>query len=258
VNTEPDWSGFAAALLDPRAPSPAGLRAWNGSDPGRRFAVHRNTVVVSLVAALAATFPVVRELVGGEFFQAMAGEFVRATPPASPVLAEYGEAFPDFVAAFPPAAGLPYLADVARLEWLRLQAFHAADAPALAADSMGSLAGNPEAVAGWRLRKHPATGLLRSPYAAFSLWAAHQGSDAELALAAVDPSLAEDVLVVRPGLEVRAMALAPGGYAFFAALFADRTLAEAAQEASLEAPRFDLAENLALMLREGAAGARSR
>jgi uncharacterized protein (UPF0276 family) len=92
--------GFAETLLDPRAPIPAGLRTWNGSDPARRFDVHRNNVVTSLTAALAATFPVVLELVGADFFQAMAREFVRAAPPASPVLAEYGEAFADFVAGF--------------------------------------------------------------------------------------------------------------------------------------------------------------
>lgn len=253
MSRQSDLDDFAAALVDPRAPSPAGLRAWNGSDPGRRFAVHRNNIAVSLAAALAATFPVVRELVGVEFFQAMAGEFVRATPPTSPVLSEYGEDFPEFVAGFPPAAGLPYLADVARLEWLRLRAHHAADAPTLASDTLESLRSNPDRLAGLRLLAHPATGLLRSRHAAFSLWAAHQRGDTGRALAAIDPSVAEDVLVVRPGLDVRTMALAPGGFAFFTALVAGRSLAEAAQEASLEAPRFDLASMLALLLREGVA-----
>lgn len=83
-------SALAAALLDPDAPCPVGLTAWNGSDPARRFAVYRNNVVVSLIDALAATFPVTLELVGEEFFRAMAGVFVRAVPPTSALLAEYG------------------------------------------------------------------------------------------------------------------------------------------------------------------------
>ena len=70
---QPDW---AAALLDPERPAPPGLRAWNGSDPARRFAVHRNNVVASLVSALADGFPVVQALVGEEFFRAMAAVFV--------------------------------------------------------------------------------------------------------------------------------------------------------------------------------------
>lgn len=70
---------FAAALLDPARPAPAGLTSWNGSDPAQRFAVYRNNVTVSLIDALADTFPVVQALVGVDFFRTMAREFVRAT-----------------------------------------------------------------------------------------------------------------------------------------------------------------------------------
>lgn len=86
----PAQAALAAALLDPRVSCPGGLRAWNGSDPDRRFAVHRNNVVSSLIEAMAETFPVVRALVGPEFFHAMAGVFVRQHPPRSRVLAHYG------------------------------------------------------------------------------------------------------------------------------------------------------------------------
>jgi hypothetical protein len=72
------------------------LIAWNGSDPARRFAVYRNNVVVSLIDALADTFPVTQELVGEDFFRAMAGVFVRHAPPTSALLAEYGEGFSGF------------------------------------------------------------------------------------------------------------------------------------------------------------------
>ena len=71
-------AAFAEALLSPESDHPPGLRTWNGSDPGPRFAVYRNNLVVSLVDALADTYPVVQEMVGVEFFRAMAREFVRA------------------------------------------------------------------------------------------------------------------------------------------------------------------------------------
>ena len=74
-------TAFAAALLDPGLPPVEGLRAWNNSDPARRFAVYRNNVLVSLVDALADTFPVVQELVGAAFFRAMARVFALANPP---------------------------------------------------------------------------------------------------------------------------------------------------------------------------------
>ncbi len=81
---------FAAALLTPELPSPAGLRVWNGSDPAARLAVYRNNVVSSLIDAVADSFPVTQELVGEEFFRAMAAVFVRAHPPRSKVLTHYG------------------------------------------------------------------------------------------------------------------------------------------------------------------------
>ena len=127
---------FAQALLDAGRPVPAGLVAWNGADVGVRFGVHRNNVVVSLVGVLADTFPVVRSLVGAEFFDALARLHVCAHPPASPVMSEYGAGFAGWIVDFEPAAALPYLANMARLEHARVTAFHAADAEPLHADAM--------------------------------------------------------------------------------------------------------------------------
>jgi len=153
---------FGDALLRPNAPCPAGLKTWNGSDPAQRFAVYRNNVIVSLVDALADSYPVVQALVGEDFFRAMAAEFARGNPPRSPVLAWYGAGFADFVADFPPAAGLPYLADVARLEWLRVEAWHAADADPLPLAEVGACLADEAALPALRLTLHPALRLLRS------------------------------------------------------------------------------------------------
>ncbi len=130
---------FADSLLAEQPACPPGLTAWNQSDPGRRFAVYRNNVMVSLIDALADTYPVTQALVGEEFFRAMAGVFARSRPPRSPVMAHYGEGFAGFIEDFQPAAGLPYLADVARLELLRVQAYHAADAAAVPAEEIALL-----------------------------------------------------------------------------------------------------------------------
>lgn len=173
-------AAFAEALLSPESDHPPGLRTWNGSDPGPRFAVYRNNLVVSLVDALADTYPVVQEMVGVEFFRAMAREFVRLQPPSSPVLAHYGAGFAEFIAAFPPAASLPYLPDLARLEMMRVEVYHAAD-------------------------DAPAMRVLHSRHAVASLWSAHQVNDVDAALAQVDPAVAEIALVLRNGLDVLVM-----------------------------------------------------
>ena len=119
-------ASVAWALLDPLEPVPHHIADTGGSG-ARRFAIHRNNVVVGLIRALQARFPVVEKIVGGEFFTAMARVFIAKSPPRTPILTTYGDEFADFIAAFEPARELGYLADVARLEAARTRAYHAAD-----------------------------------------------------------------------------------------------------------------------------------
>lgn len=234
---------FAAALLDAERTPPPGLVTWNGSDPAPRFAVYRNNVVASLTAALADTFEVVRQLVGEAFFATLARHFVAAHPPRSPRLAEYGAALPAFIERFvaqhAPADALPYLSDVARLEYARVQAAHEADAAVLSAAAVAARLADPAALPGARLALHPSLRVLVSAHAVASLWAAHQAdSDAiEAAVGRVDPGRPEAALVLRADDDVIVVPLPHASAAFVAALAAGATLAEAlAQGESCRAP----------------------
>ncbi len=238
-------SAFAAALLTPELPCPSGLKTWNGSDPAVRFAVYRNNVTVSLIDALAATYPVLQTLVGEAFFRAMAREFVQANPPRARIMAFYGLGFADFVTAFPPAACVPYLGDVARLEMARVQAYHAADVPPLAHGAMQLALADPDALISLQLVLHPSMQVIESPFAIVSLWAAHQGV---LSLASVDPEVAQTALVYRHALDVNTLELTEGVGQFLCALNAGETLVDAAGMASHD-PAFDLPQTLALLLR---------
>jgi hypothetical protein len=242
-------SSFATALLDPALRPPRGLGAWNGSDPAIRLAVHRNNVLGSLIDALADTFPVTQQLVGDEFFRAMAGVFVRSAPPRTRILAFYGETFPGFIAGFAPAASLPYLADVARLEMARVRAFHAADAEPVSNEAVSLALSQAERAGELRLGLHPSVAVLGSAFAMVSLWAAHQG---EGDLAAIDTDAAEHALVLRQGLEVLVLRLPPGAPEFLLALRRGRPLAEAAATALGAAAGFELSAALALCLGHGA------
>lgn len=242
-------ASFAAALLTPDQPSPAGLRAWNGSDPAARLAVYRNNVVSSLIDAVADSFPVTQELVGEEFFRAMAAIFVRVHPPRSKVLAHYGGEFADFVNDFEPARTVPYLADVARLERARVLAYHAADADPLTAEKLGEALSGGQDLGALQLVCHPSMSVVASAHAIVSLWAAHQG---EGDLSAVDPAVPESALVVRPGLDVLVLRLPPGAAGFVIALQNGAGLADAAALAADEVADFDLPTVLALLMRHGA------
>ncbi len=67
---------FAAALLDPECPIPAGLVGPDGRPSTKRFNVYRNNVVVSLTRVLRDAFPATARLVGEEFFAAMARVYI--------------------------------------------------------------------------------------------------------------------------------------------------------------------------------------
>lgn len=239
---------FAAALLAPEQPVPPGLIAWNGSDPAVRYGVYRNNVVVSLTAALAEGFPVTRALVGEPFFNAMARCFIVATPPVSPILSDYGATFPDFIAAFPPAAGLRYLPDLARLEQARVAAYHAADARPLTTGDLARHLADPRRLPATRVTLHPACGLLASEYAVVSLWAAHQG---EGRIEDVDPYRPESALVLRDGDAVLVLPLSPATGRFLAALEAGTPLGEAAEAAAATNADVDLTQAIALLIHHG-------
>jgi hypothetical protein len=248
---------FAGPLLDPALPCPDGLVAWNGSDPARRFAVYRNNVVSGLIDALADTFPVAQALVGEDFFRAMASVFVRRSPPASRLLAFYGEGLPDFIDSFEPAQSVPYLADVARLEMARVRAYHAADAEplggAVVAREISRLtAGDAQRTARLRLVLHPSLAALRSAYGIASIWAAHQ-VPGEVDLAGVAVWEPEDALILRPQLDVLVLALPPGSARFVAGLQQGLPMAAAAQAAAQEHGRFEPAPALEALLAHGAA-----
>ncbi|MBI5275809.1 MAG: putative DNA-binding domain-containing protein [Burkholderiales bacterium] len=237
-------AAIAATLLAPWERCPPGLRAWNGSDPAQRLDVHRNNVVVSLVAALGETFPVVRELVGEEFFGAMAAVFVRSNPPRSRVLAHYGRGFTEFVAEFEPVEHLPFLADVAALEMARLEALHASDAEPLSPEAAHAALVAAQSSGDARIVLNPSLQVVGSRHAVVSIWAAHQGQGK---LEDVDCGQPEAALVLRPALDVLVVPCDLATSRFVLALQRGCALAQAAS-----IPGLDLAAAIAALLAHGA------
>jgi hypothetical protein len=238
---------FARALRDPGSPSPHGLHDAAPGGSSRRFDVYRNNMVVSLVEALGSTFPAVQRLVGEEYFSAAARAYVQQEPPDSPVLLYYGRTFGDFLDTLPSASGVPYLGDVARLEWARIKALHAADAEPVSIDA---LAGVDEAqVESISFALHPGLSVFRSRWPVVSLWNACMIRDHS---DAVDMSTAEDAVVVRPALKVGVHVPPPGGAEFLAALREGETLGAAARRVAESDEAFDLAELLRFAFETGA------
>ena len=168
----------------------------DGIAPDARLNIYRNTYAGNLVGALKISYPAVRKLVGEEFFEGAVRIFVEAHPPTSAYLNDYGRGFADFLASFPPAAGLAYLADVARVEWAVNVALHAEDALALDAAKLLGIS----AVADVVLVAHPSVSLITAQYPADAIWRAVIEDD-DAALGAVDLAHGPVFLVISRGAD---------------------------------------------------------
>ncbi len=230
--------------VDERLP---GAVRGDGLEPAARLRLYGNHVMTSLGEALGATFPVVRRLVGPDFFAGMTRVFISRHPPASPCLFEYGEELPGFIANYAPAASLPYLPDVARLEWAMNHAYHGEVEPALDAGSLTALP--PERLAAIRFRLQPGCRVVRSEWPIDAIWRANQsdGDGGGVVLGAG----ARTLLLWRQGDDAVFRRLDPAVAAFVAALADGAPLAGAAEQAIALAPEFDLAAALQLLLGQG-------
>ncbi|MFP4274268.1 MAG: DUF2063 domain-containing protein [Paracoccaceae bacterium] len=238
-------AAFRAALTDPAAPVPEGLQGPGGRPAGRRFDIYRNNVAASLAEALETGFPAISSLVGAARFRALALEFLRAHPPASPVLSSYGTALPGFLEDIAPRMGARYLPDVARLELALRDSYHAADSPPLAAEALAGLPARRLVAA--RLRLAPALRLVRSAWPVLSIHAYATGQSLD-----APPARPEDVLVTRPGFDPLPRRLGPGAAACLDALMQGEPLGTAQDAGLAAAAEFDLGALLAVLLDGGA------
>lgn len=240
---------FASALRQPDLPVPDQVGKTDGAPSLKRFNVYRNNVAVGLRSALAATYPVVKALVGEEFFAAMAKIYVADHLPSSPVLLNYGSDFPDFIETFEPARQLPYLPDVARVERSFNESYHAADAEPITIQALNAL--DTEALEKVRVVLHPSLRLIRSDWPVLSIWHAHQQDDPVAHLTNLTQKRGECGFLVRPRLEVQPMLLPVAGFELLAALCDGESLTEAAG-ALPKAAQTDLSAMLATIFNAGA------
>jgi hypothetical protein len=232
---------FASGLL---------ARKANGSVPkalhvdSLAFGVHAHNARASLVVAVENAFPVTRQLVGVDFFSAMAEQYVAAQPPIHGWLSAYGASFPHFVAQYRPAADLRYLPDLARIEWARVRAANASDEPGL---DLSALAINaPEALASLPMVLHVAATLVSSTFPIFDIWRAHQCTVNDEQLAQINLAKgSQNVLISRPGtLEIGVTSLSRGDAAFLTAVAGHLPFGVACEAAVAAEEDYDLGAGL--------------
>jgi len=209
-----------------------------------RLRIHRNNTILGLTDPLAANFPVVKALVGEAFFERMAQDFIRALPPLRPELLLYGQELPGFIASYAPAATVPYLADVARLELALAVAENALDRDPLEPEALQAFA--PDQLERLALLPHPSLRFVASDFPVLAIWRAHQE---EGEIESVDLAAGGDMLLIwRPRGDCLIRKVSAGAFAFVMALAAGQTLAAAYESALTNSPDFSLPDEFATLL----------
>jgi hypothetical protein len=233
---------FGAALRD-RARTPA-IARWLAGEAevvDRRMAIYRANMVASADKALSAAYPVIRQVVGDAFFHGLAREYQRGTPSTSGDLTTFGATFDGFLAAFEHVQDMPWLPDLARLEWAAHLAYGAADAPEWDVSALAAIA--PERQDAIRFAWTPGLAVVRSPHPIVRVWTIHQsGFDGAFE---VDWAVAQTALVARDGFAVTVNDCAPADAAFIEASQRGATLGDAAADTLDLHPDFDLGALLA-------------
>ncbi len=143
----------------------------------RRLDIYRNNVFYSLGSALGDLYPVVKKLTGADFFNATASVYLHKHPPRRAAMVDFGEEFPDFLQQFEHTVSLPWLADVARLELMWHQSFHATDLDSLGVNEFAAIP--VDELVTIRLAVHPSIRLLVSRYPILQIWEANQDGHAD-------------------------------------------------------------------------------
>ncbi|MEJ2620304.1 MAG: DNA-binding domain-containing protein [Candidatus Thiodiazotropha sp.] len=239
---------FCDALLSSEEP-PAALLSEIADDhlALQRFQVYRNNFIVLNGDAVADMYPVIKRLLGDEAFRMLATAYVRNDPPSERTLLLYGEHFADFLSAIPELSALPYLSDIARLEFAWTAAYHAADEVPLRAEQIAHLSS--DVITGFQLQPHSSMQLLASDYPIQRIWMVHQDSTHDEVISLDEGGCR--LAVIRPQSTVEVRELSKGEFELLSRLADAANVAQAFESAIEVEPEFDLQQFFAQHLLDG-------
>ena len=192
-----------------------------------RINIYRNSILSCLIGALNDIYPVCSKLVGEQFFDAMSRIYARQHPSPTPDLADFGEQFADFIADFEHARSLPYLPDVARLEWAWHCAFHASDEPGLDFEALGEVSA--EQQTGLIFNLPNSATLLQSNYPTHKIWQTNQEDASSDDVVDLDEGRV-NLIVWRSGYDVRIDPVNKSNWPLLVALSKGQTFGEVCEQ----------------------------
>ncbi|AMK77076.1 MULTISPECIES: DNA-binding domain-containing protein [Methylomonas] len=220
----------------------------NGLSVEQRLSIYRNNTRLGLTSALRDTYPVVNCLVGEAFFDRLAADYIKCYPLQAASLLTYGGYFAELIARFEAAQGLPYLADIAELEWLWHEAYHAADAPPLPLSELAEI--DPGRYAKLAFKLHPSARFMASEFPIEQIWASNQPEYQGQECIDLDAGGCR-LLLYRPQWQVEIHCLAVAEYQFLTLLGSGQALNQAVETVLSDHPELNIPLLLQQWLRKG-------
>lgn len=139
-----------------------------------RLNIYRNNTVLGLTDILADVFPVLKKVVGDEFFKTITRHYIKHHPQPSGNRHSFGANLSGFLTGFKPTEALPYISDLAALEWTYFQASIADNAEELDFEALTTaMSADPAFV----LAIHPSVCVLEQTFNALDIWREHQNEE---------------------------------------------------------------------------------
>ena len=202
-----------------------------------RMEIYRNNLRAGFSKTLELEFPVIRRLVGQDYFRQLALAFHAYHPSRSGDLHHVGAPFSAFLQRRFPNTEYSYLAHVARLEWAYQECLVAEDSDCLNPQTLRDIA--VEAYSNLRFTIRSACRLVDSPFPILRIWQANQ-SDA-LVPDLIDLTTGPDhVVLVRTPAGFNLSRVLAGDFQLLTAFAAGQRLEDALEAALSRDAQFDL------------------
>lgn len=222
------------------------FQAKSEESRSQRFAIYQNNVFYSLTTALGDLYPVVKKLVGEDFFTGTASYYLRVCPPQQAAMVHFGQDFPEFLTQFEHTQTMPFLAEVARLELARHRTYHATDKTPVSVEAFSQIA--PEQLADATTELHPSLQLVQANSPIFSIWQTNQDDQEQEESINLDEP--QHVLVVRAVYNVAMYAVDSGTYHFVKELQHGRAIEQAIGNTFEQVGEFDVSNAIQLLVQE--------
>lgn len=205
--------------------------------PQNLLQIYHNNFFISLTECLQNIYPTILKLVGKEFFAATANIYIKQYPPTSGDIHKFGNHFSDFLVNFPAALSLPYLAEVALLEWAYHEAFHEEDSKSFDLTKLQNL--SEEKYSEIHFKLHPSARLLAFNYPIMRIWNMchnkhHQDETINL------EEGGENALIIRCHLEITFIHLSSGEFTLLSAINNGLTFGQSCDLALQTEPSLDI------------------